>query len=120
MQTNAFLRNGSSIHESNTNGYQTSYVHHLENPVRYEKEIKVTIEHGHGNHLANEMSSVAYWYAAKPGKAVDVPPVAKRMPVLRNNRGTWLVTKKRQITSRTIRPNAEMKQMKKAWADKAK
>ena len=39
---NAFLRNGSSIHESNTNGYQTSYVFHLENPVRFTKEIKVS------------------------------------------------------------------------------
>jgi len=34
MQPNAFLRNGSSIHEMNTGGYQTSYVHHIENPVR--------------------------------------------------------------------------------------
>jgi len=64
MQVNAFARNGSSIHERNTGGYQTSYVHHIENPVRFTREIKVTIEHGHGNHLANEMSSVAYWYAA--------------------------------------------------------
>jgi len=56
MQPNAFLRNGSSIHESNTGGYQTSYVLHLENPVRFTREIKVTIEHGHGNHLCNEMS----------------------------------------------------------------
>jgi hypothetical protein len=59
MQPNAFLRNGTSIFERDTNGYQTSYVHHIENPVRFEREIKVTIEHGHGNHLANEMSSVA-------------------------------------------------------------
>ena len=25
--------------------------------------------HGHGNHLCNEMSSVAYWYAEKPAAA---------------------------------------------------
>ena len=81
MQDNAFLRCGSSIHESNTAGYQTSYVHHLENPVRFEKEIKVTIEHGHANHLCNEMSSVGYWYAEKPTRVVDPPPVAKRVPV---------------------------------------
>ena len=61
MQDNAFLRNGSSIHEDNTDGYQTSYVHHIENPVHFEKEIKVTIEHGHGNNLCNEMRSEAYW-----------------------------------------------------------
>ena len=61
MQDNAFLRNGSSIYEDSTGGYQTSYVLHLENPVRFRREIKVTIEHGHGNHLANEMASTAYW-----------------------------------------------------------
>jgi hypothetical protein len=81
MQTNAFLRNGSSIHESNTGGYQSSYVHHLENPVRFEKEIKVTIEHGHANHLGNEMASVAYWYAERPAKAIVIPPVEKRRRV---------------------------------------
>jgi hypothetical protein len=118
MQQNAFLRNGSAIHESNTKGYQTSYVFHLENPVRFQKDIKVTIEHGHGNHLCNEMSSVAYWYADKPCAAAAVPPVARRMPVLRDNQGRWLYDKSNQITSRIIRPNAEMKKMKKAWKAK--
>ncbi len=120
MQANAFLRNGSSIHEQNTNGYQTSYVHHLENPVRFEREIKVTIEHGHGNHLCNEMSSTAYWYADRPGRAARVPPVAKRMPVLRDNQGRWLYDKKNQTTSRAIVPNAEMLEMKKKWAESKK
>jgi hypothetical protein len=90
MQPNAFLRNGSSIHESHTGGYQTSYIHHLENPVRYEKELKVTIEHGHANHLGNEMSSVAYWYAVKPAAAIAVPPVDKRRPVLKAD-GRWVI-----------------------------
>jgi hypothetical protein len=81
MQTNAFLRNGSSIHEKNTGGYQTSYVHHLENPVRFKKEIKVTIEHGHANHLGNEMASVAYWYTERPAAAIALPPVEKRQRV---------------------------------------
>ena len=116
MQDNAFLRNGSSIHEANTGGYQTSYVHHLENPVRFQKEIKVTIEHGHGNHLCNEMSSVAYWYALKPSRVAKVPPVAKRLPVRRDNQGTWLYDRKNQTTSRTITPNREMKANKAKWA----
>jgi len=112
MQPNAFLRNGSSIHERDTRGYQTSYVHHIENPVRFEKEIKVTIEHGHGNHLCNEMSSVAYWYADRPCRAKTPPPVAKRMPVLRDNQDNWLYEKRSQVTSRVIRPNREMLAMK--------
>ncbi|HUT23994.1 MAG TPA: glycoside hydrolase family 172 protein [Sumerlaeia bacterium] len=116
MQDNAFLRNGSSIHEKNTNGYQTSYVFHLENPVRFQKEVKVTIEHGHGNHLANEMSSVAYWYADKPTRIAEPPAVAKRMPVLRDNQGRWLYDKKNQCPGKPVVVNAEMKRMKAKWA----
>jgi len=118
MQPNAFLRNGSSIHERDTGGYQTSYVHHLENPVRFRKEIRVTIEHGHGNHLANEMSSVAYWYAAKPTRIATPPPVAKGMAVLRDNQGNWLQDKTNQCSGRTITPTTEMKRMKARWKKK--
>jgi hypothetical protein len=99
MQPNTFWRNGSSVFEGGTvpspeeelwrgsSGYHTSYVFHLENPVHYTKEIKVTIEHGHANHLANEMSSVAYWYVQQPTQVVEVPPVVQRLPVRRNNQG---------------------------------
>ena len=118
MQTNAFLRNGSSIHESNTNGYQTSYILHLDNPVRFEKEIKATIEHGHGNHLANEMSSVAYWYADRPYGTATPPPVTKRLPALRDNQGNWLRDARRECPGKPIAPNAEMKKMKMRWAKK--
>jgi hypothetical protein len=118
MQDNAFLHNGSSIFEGKTSGYQTSYVFHVENPVRFQKEIKVTIEHGHGNHLANEMSSTAYWFADKPTRAVTPPSVEKRMPVLRDNQGSWLFDKKNQCPGKPIKLNAEMKKMKAAWAKK--
>jgi hypothetical protein len=119
MQPNAFLRNGSSIFERDTNGYQTSYVHHLENPVRFEREIKVTIEHGHGNHLANEMSSVAYWYAAEPAAAAKPPPAAQRRPVLRDNQGAWLFDASNRTTSRRIEPNEEMREMLRRWRQRA-
>ena len=128
MQDNAFLRNGSSIYERNTQrhmgaaagaaggGYQTSYVFHLENPVRFREEIKVTIEHGHGNHLANEMASVAYWYAQKPTKVARPPAVSKRMGVLRDNMGHWIENKRAQCAGAPVPRNAEMKAMKKQWA----
>lgn len=128
MQDNAFLRNGSSVFEGRTlasgfsltpwseGGYQTSYVHHIENPVRFQKEIKVTIEHGHGNHLANEMSSTAYWYAAEPTKVADPPPVAQRMPVLRDNRGKWLFDPASQCPGNPIELSDEMKDKKAKWA----
>lgn len=118
MQPNAFLRNGSSIHERNTNGYQTSYVHHLENPIRFQKEIKVTIEHGHGNHLANEMSSVAYWYQLEPHMKFGILPVKKRKPVKRMNDGEWIIDKSLQTKLLLPGLNAEMRRMKKQWKDK--
>ena len=90
--------------KNNTNGYQTSYVHHLENPVHFQREIKATIEHGHGNHLCNEMSSVAYWYAAEPTRVAEPPAVAQRMPVLRDDQGQWLHDSANQITSRKFAP----------------
>ena len=118
MQDNAFLRNGSSIYEKNTDGYQTSYVFHLENPVRFEKDIRVTIEHGHGNHLANEVSSVAYWYAVEPTPAVEVPSVEKRHAVRRDNQGQWLEDRESQSTSRRVPLNDEMKESKRRWQER--
>jgi len=134
MQPNAFLRNGSSVFEGHTKnrvssslisntgvatgGYQTSYVHHLENPVHFTKEIKVTIEHGHGNHLRNEMSSVAYWYADRPCAACPVPPLVKRLPILRDEKGNWIIDAQRQTGSREIVLNDEMKSGKAEWAAK--
>ena len=118
MQDNAFARNGSSIHEKNTGGYQSSYVFHLENPVRFTREIKVTIEHGHGNHLCNEMSSVAYWYAADPTRAARPPAVAKRMAVRRDNYGNWLADEENQCPGRAVRITAEMRKMIAAWKKK--
>lgn len=128
MQRNAFLHNGSSIYEHDTGGYQTSYVFHIENPVRFEKEIKVSIEHGHGNHLCNEVSSVAYWYAEKPARVRDPPPLEKRLPVIRDETSRvyvghgqytskWIFDEKRQITTKKIKPNEEMLEMKKRWKE---
>ena len=112
MQDNAFLRNGSSIFEHNTRGYQTSYVHHLENPVRFQREIKVTIEHGHGNHLCNEMASVAYWYAEQPTAVAACPPVAQRLAVRRDNvTGAWVQDEAGQTPPRQLRVTAEMEDM---------
>jgi hypothetical protein len=95
-------------------------VFHLENPVRFQREIKVTIEHGHGNHLANEMSSVAYWYAARPTRVAKPPSVARRMPVLQDAQGNWLFDKRNQCPGTPVELNAEMKAMKKRWAERGK
>jgi hypothetical protein len=128
MQTNAYLRNGSSIFEGGTipapeielyrgdSGYQTSYVFHLENPINFAKEIKATIEIGHANHLANEVSSTAYWYADQPTRVMDVPPVLQRLPVRRDNAGNWIRDPERECPGQPVRLTNEMKAMKAKWA----
>jgi hypothetical protein len=114
MQKDTGLYNGSSIYEGYTiptpeimlyrgdSGYQTSYVFHLENPVRFTSEIKATIEIGHANHLGNEVSSVAYWYAEEPSPAVDVPPVQQRLPVRRDNAGQWMRDPERECPGKPV------------------
>ena len=109
------MHNGSSIHEGNTNGYQTSYVHHLENPIRFQKEIKVTIEHGHGNHLSNETSSVAYWYQTEPHKPFGIVPAEQRKPVQQDEDGNWIIDESVQTPPAELETNDEMKQMKEQW-----
>ena len=120
MQPNAFRHNGSSIYEPDTDGYQTSYVFHLENPVRFEKEIRATIEHGHGNHLRNETSSVAYWYQLEPHKPFGILPIQQRKPVLKAEDGGWLIDEMAQTPQAELMLNDEMEQLKAQWAEKQK
>jgi hypothetical protein len=61
------------------------------------------------------MSSVAYWYADQPAAAITPPPVQKRMPVLRDNSGRWLLDKQSQHPGKPVTLNAEMQKMKKRW-----
>jgi hypothetical protein len=95
-------------------------VYHLENPVRFEKEIRVTIEHGHGNHLRNEMSSVAYWYQLEPHKPFGILPVHQRKPVLKDENGEWMIDERSQTPQSEPGLNDEMKRMKAQWATKQK
>ena len=66
------------------------------------------------------MSSVAYWYALEPSRVAKVPPMAKRLPVRRDNQGAWLYDRKNQTTSRQIALNREMKTNKAKWAKDTK
>ena len=62
MQKNAYPFCGTIIHEEDVPGYQVSYRWHLADPVRFNERIKVTMEHGHGNHLSDDWCTTAYWY----------------------------------------------------------
>jgi hypothetical protein len=62
-------------------GKNSMYRFHVEDPIRFESEIRVTIEAGHDNELANDYSSTAYWYQAPSSDPLPaLPPVAERIP----------------------------------------
>jgi hypothetical protein len=64
-------------------GKNTLYRYHIEDPIFFEKSIRVTIEHGHANKLTNDYSSTAYWYQAEPHKPFPpILPVEQRLPRL--------------------------------------
>ena len=57
------------------------YRFHVEDPIRFERSIRVTIETGHDNALANDYSSVAYWYQLdRHSPLPTLPPVDARLP----------------------------------------
>lgn len=52
-------------------GKNSMYRLHINDPIHFEKSIKVTIEHGHANKLSNDYSSTAYWYQVEPHSPFD-------------------------------------------------
>lgn len=81
MQKNTSLYSGTIIHESTVPGYQVSYRFHITDPIHFKKHIKVTMEHGHANHLADDWASTAYWYQSFPSVPVTIQPVEERIPL---------------------------------------
>ena len=62
-------------------GKNSMYRFHIEDPVRFERSIQVTIETGHDNELANDYSSTAYWYQIGRAEPLPpLPPVDARLP----------------------------------------
>jgi hypothetical protein len=57
------------------------YRFHLEDPIRFKRSLRASIEHGHANVLSLELASVAYWYQTLPGKPFpELPPREARVP----------------------------------------
>jgi hypothetical protein len=79
MQRNTSLYSGTILHEGDTGGYQVSYRFHIVDPITFNKGIKVTMEHGHANHLSDSWASTAYWYQEEPGSERPIPPADLRV-----------------------------------------
>lgn len=64
----------------NWSGQISYYRFHIEDPITFEKSIRVTIEHGHNNHRCDDISSVAYWYQDTCSQSLILAPVEQRLP----------------------------------------
>jgi len=65
----------------NWSGKISYYRFHIQDPIYFEKSIKVTIEHGHANHRSDDYSSTAYWYQTEPHKKFrPLLSVEERLP----------------------------------------
>lgn len=71
-------------------GLWSMYRWHIEDPIRFTRSIRHTIEHGHANDQSNDYSSVAYWYQAEPHKPLpELPAVGERLPRRWPEHGLW-------------------------------
>jgi len=62
-------------------GETSMYRLHITDSVRFQKSIRVTIEHGHANNRSDDFSSVAYWYQTEPHKSFpEMPQAEQRIP----------------------------------------
>ena len=81
MQPYSYLYYGTSLPEDIGGGKTTCYRFHIEDPVTFEKSIRVSIEHSHANSASDDYSSVAYWYQTEPHKVwAPMPKVEDRLP----------------------------------------
>ncbi|MGV9173679.1 MAG: DUF2961 domain-containing protein, partial [Promethearchaeia archaeon] len=59
-------------------GKITYYRYHIEDPIYFNEQILVSIEHGHDNHRADDWSSTAYWYQKEPHEHSLYPKLLDR------------------------------------------
>jgi hypothetical protein len=65
----------------NWSGKISLYRFHIEDPIHFQKSIRVTIEHGHANRRSDDYASTAYWYQTEPHKTFPaLPGVQERLP----------------------------------------
>jgi hypothetical protein len=63
-------------------GRNAMYRWYVHDPVRFQRTVRMTIEHGHANDFANDYASVAYWYQHEPhARFPQMPSAADRRPI---------------------------------------
>ena len=73
----------SIVNPERTGGRWCLYRWHLVDPIRFERSLRVTLEHGTANNRSDNYYTVAYWYQTEPHAAFPpLPPRQERYPRL--------------------------------------
>ena len=68
--------------DENWKGKISYYRYHIQDPIMFQKSIRVTIEHGHNNNRSDDISTTAYWYQTEPHVAFPkMLKVEDRLPL---------------------------------------
>lgn len=59
-------------------GRSHAYRYHFEDPIRFEKSLRGSIEIGHANCLTMDLVTVAYWYQLPCATLEKLPPASER------------------------------------------
>lgn len=71
------------------------YRYHVQDRIPFQREILVTIEHGHNNHRGGRWETTAYWYQLEPHDASCTPALPSRQERMprRDHELAWRVSK---------------------------
>jgi hypothetical protein len=65
----------------NFGGKNQMYRFYVNDPIRFQKSIRVTVEHGHANNFDNDYTSTAFWYQKDPHQPFPrMPKADARLP----------------------------------------
>lgn len=71
-----FIEDGEKV-----GGRYCLYRWHIEGPIPFQRNIRVTMEHGHANHRSDNFYTVGYWYQTEPHEPfVPLPKPEDRVP----------------------------------------
>jgi hypothetical protein len=79
----AYAHNGAPciVDAEQIGGRYCLYRWHIDNPIRFQKSLKFTIEHGDQNNRSDNFYTVAYWYQTEPHvKFPELPKAEDRIP----------------------------------------
>jgi hypothetical protein len=57
------------INNLDFSGKVSMYRFYINDPIRFRKSVRMTLEHGHANNIANDYSSTVFWYQDEPHAA---------------------------------------------------